>query len=136
MNFFRHDSTWACYLASALLFYTFRYALGLVWRILAEQGQILQKHIYLYVLHSTILENLIFFKIFSFDLKKALSMVLYKEKLIDSHLQKFATIFFILDHESWTVCDTTVSILVAEKFGVQTQAVKYLFGFFQELLIL
>ena len=25
------------------------------------------------------------------------------QKLIDSHLQKFATIFFILDHTSWTV---------------------------------
>ena len=35
---------------------------GLVWRILAEQSQIRQKHIFFYDLHSTIFENLIFFQ--------------------------------------------------------------------------
>ena len=69
LNFFRHDLTWACYLVLPLHLYSFWYAQGLVWRILAEQGQKLWKRIFFILEHSTKIKKWTFFKIFSCILK-------------------------------------------------------------------
>ena len=99
-NFLWHDSTWACYLASAFPFSTFWYALGLVWRILAEMGQIWQKHV-IFILKNQKNE---FYSKFSRAFSKTFSYGFVLIKTDRNSPSEVCHNFFHIKIHLWTLC--------------------------------